>query len=175
MKLTLPQLTVLAQKHGFPDPALAAAIAMAESNGGDPNALHYSLNQRILPQGTMAENSVGLWQINKVKSEACVWNEFTSMWDCPATKYASWNLTDPDVNAQAAYEITQGGTNWRGPYYSTVVKYRSYLPYYHPSGSGFSRVTPPTTPPSSAPAVLGAAFLAFVAVVLADEARARFA
>ena len=40
---------------------------------------------------------------------------------------------------------------------------------------GFSRITPPASPPSGAPAVLGAAFLAFVAVVLADEARARFA
>ncbi len=172
MKLTLPQLTVLAQKHGFPDPALAAAIAMAES-GGDPNALHYSLNQRILPQGTMAENSVGLWQINKVKSEACVWNESMSMWDCPATKYASWNLTDPDVNAQAAYEITQRGTNWRGPYYSTVVKYRSYLPYYHPA-SDFPGITPPTERDRSAPVVLAAVALAAFAGYAASERR-RFA
>ena len=31
MKLTLAELTALAAKHGFPDPALAAAIAMVES------------------------------------------------------------------------------------------------------------------------------------------------
>ena len=174
MKLTLPQLVALAQKHGFPDPELAAAIAMAESHG-DTQIPNYTLGQRVLPHGTLPENSIGLWQINKVNSQACTWNESTGMWDCPATKYASWDLTDPDVNAQAAYEITQRGTNWRGPYYSTVVTYRSYLPYYRPAASDFSQVTPPLARPSDAPvAVLGVALLAAVAGYVASE-RARFA
>jgi hypothetical protein len=174
MKLTLPQLVALAARHGFPDPELAAAIAMAES-GGETTIPHNSLRQRFLPQGTLPEKSIGLWQINTVNSQACTWNESTAMWDCTPTKYASWDLTDPDVNAQAAYEVTQGGTNWRGPYYSTVVRYQSYLQYYHPTLSDFSGVRPPVSPPSGATAVFGVALLAVIAAVAADEARARFA
>ena len=105
-------------------------------------------------------------------------------------KYDAASLLDPDYNANAAYEIynSVGGnppikrewrpwsTAWEHPYYAGYLgALAPFKRYYHPSGSGFSRVTPPTTPPSSAPAVLGAAFLAFVAVVLADEARARYA
>ena len=33
MKLSVDQLTDLARRHGFPDPAFAAAVAMAESTG----------------------------------------------------------------------------------------------------------------------------------------------
>ena len=50
--LTLQQLQQLAASVGFPDPALAAAIAMAES-GGNPNAY-------------TTEGSYGLFQIDVV-------------------------------------------------------------------------------------------------------------
>lgn len=96
MSLTLEELVALAQKHGFPDPQLAAAVAWAESRG-NPNALHDTSQQTDFPPGIGPERSIGLWQISTIANP----------------RYASWALTDPDTNAQAAYEISNRGTNWR--------------------------------------------------------------
>jgi hypothetical protein len=82
--MTLDALRALAASVGFPNPALAAAVAMAES-GGDPNA--------VGDDGT----SLGLWQIH-----------------LPAhPEFASENLFDPVTNARAALAISHGGATWQ--------------------------------------------------------------
>jgi Lysozyme like domain len=83
--LTLAQIQALAASVGFPDPALAAAVAMAES-AGNPNAYN-------------TEGSYGLWQIDIVYN----------------TQYASNPsvLFDPVTNAKAAYAISSKGTNFK--------------------------------------------------------------
>lgn len=83
--LSLTQLQALASSVGFPDPNLAAAVAMAES-GGNPDILG------DLTLGT----SVGLWQINLAAHPS----------------YTQTELTDPTANAQAALAISSNGTNW---------------------------------------------------------------
>lgn len=82
----LPREAVLAiaTLAGFPDPKLAAAIAMAES-GGVPNAIARSSR----------EFSVGLWQINT-----------------KVHPYTPAQMAEPMQNAEAAYKISKGGTNW---------------------------------------------------------------
>jgi Lysozyme like domain len=104
VNLTLAQLTALAATVGFPNPPLAAAIAMAES-GGNPGAIG-DLN--ISPGG-----SVGLWQINLAAHPS----------------YTADQLTDPTANAQAAFAISSAGTNWR-PW--TTYMTGAYKKYYHP-------------------------------------------
>lgn len=81
--MTLQQLRELAAQVGFPNPSLAAAIAMAESSG-NPLA--------VGDGGT----SFGLWQIHVP--------------DHP--EYHASSLGDPLYNAQAAYAISRGGSNW---------------------------------------------------------------
>lgn len=86
--LTLEQLQELAATVGFPDPNLAAAVAMAES-GGDPAAYG----------DAQYGGSYGLWQIN-----------------LPAHPEYSGDpsvLYDPTTNAQAAFKISSSGTNWK--------------------------------------------------------------
>jgi hypothetical protein len=83
--MNLQQLQQLATSVGFPDPGLAAAVAMAES-GGDPSAYG----------DAQYGGSVGLWQIN-----------------LPAhPEYTAAELDDPTTNARAVYAISSGGTNW---------------------------------------------------------------
>lgn len=110
--LTLQQLQQLAASVGFPDPALAAAIAMAES-GGNPNAYN-------------TEGSYGLFQIDVVYNP----------------KYASNPsvLFDPKTNAKAAYAIWKqaGGftpwTTYRCPCNITpCVGTPCYKKWYQPS------------------------------------------
>lgn len=84
--LTRQALLNLAKQTGFPDPKLAAAIAMAES-GGVTGAV--ARNSR--------EYSVGLWQIN-VRAHP---------------QYSDLEMKDPIKNALAAYNISRGGTNWK--------------------------------------------------------------
>jgi Lysozyme like domain len=81
---TKQALMSLAARHGFPDPLLAAAIALAES-GGVPGAL-----------GDNRE-SVGLWQIHMPS-----WPQFN--YD---------DMRDPEKNAAAAMVISKQGTDWR--------------------------------------------------------------
>jgi Lysozyme like domain len=122
VRLSLSQLVALATKHGFADPELAAAIAMAES-GGDTGIPNDTRQRTDLPAGIMQEDSVGLWQINRISSPSSA-----------PTKYASWDLADPDVNAQAAFEISSGGTRWI-PGWTTTVRNGSYKKFYLGSGS----------------------------------------
>ena len=65
---------------------IALAIAMAES-GLNVNA-----------HNDRGEDSRGIWQINVGPGA----NE----------QYADWNLYDPEINAQAAYEVSSSGTYW---------------------------------------------------------------
>lgn len=117
VRLTRAQLEDLARDVGFPDPAFAANIAMRES-GGDPNAIldTRGVPKSKLPPGTTNEHSIGLWQINVL-----AW-----------PKYSVADLLDPRRNAEAAFEISKKGTDWR--------------PWSTAKGS-----TPPKPPPSKPP------------------------
>ena len=88
----------LAAAAGFPNPELAAAIAMAES-GGDANAI-----------GDFG-HSFGLWQIH-----------------APAhPQFSSSALLDPRVNAKAAFDVSKGGTDWSPWTCFKNGAYRKYL------------------------------------------------
>jgi Lysozyme like domain len=91
----------LAKTVGFPDPVLAAAIAMAES-GGNPKAV----------ADTPAELSVGLWQIN-LKAHK---------------QYTRPQMENPLLNAKAAFAISRQGKDWRpwGAY--TNGSYKRFVP-----------------------------------------------
>jgi hypothetical protein len=97
-QLTRQAVLAIAKHVGFPDPKLAAAIALAES-GGVPNALNRSSR----------EVSVGLWQINTLKHP-----------------YTADNMRDPIKNARAAYTISRGGTNWSAWPTFTKGRYRQF-------------------------------------------------
>ena len=84
--LTLAEMRQLAVETGFPDPDLAAAVAMAESGG---RAV------LIVPE-PHGGPSYGLWQIHQT--------------DHP--QYNPSALLDPRYNARAAFEISKGGTVW---------------------------------------------------------------
>lgn len=101
--MTLGQLRDLAVVVGFPDPDLAAAIAMAESSG---NPLAVNLGTPANP-----EHSVGLWQINVLAHP-----EFDPV-----------SLGDPLTNAHAAMTLSHGGANW-APWstFTTTDPSRSY-------------------------------------------------
>lgn len=88
----------LAAHAGFPDPRMAAAIALAES-GGVPNALGDG--------GT----SVGLWQIHLPS-----WPQYTHD-----------DMRDPVKNAAAAFRISRNGTDWRHWSTFKTGRYRSFL------------------------------------------------
>ena len=83
---------------------LSIAIALAES-GGNINA-HNPGNGR-----NDIENSYGLWQINILAHPS----------------YSAARLLTPAYNAQAAYDISSGGSNWNpwGTY--TSGAYRSHM------------------------------------------------
>lgn len=88
MIYSLAQLQALAASVGFPDPALAAAVAMAES-GGNPNAYG----------DAQYGGSYGLWQINIPSHPQFAGN--------PAVLY------NPTTNAQAAFATSSSGKNWQ--------------------------------------------------------------
>jgi len=96
--LTRQTLLQIALKAGFPDPKLAAAIALAES-GGVTGAI--MRNAR--------EYSVGLWQINTL-----------------VHPYSVDDMKDPLKNAQAALAISQRGTNWQPWAAYTSGRYRQF-------------------------------------------------
>lgn len=83
-QMTKAALMSLAARHGFPDPRLAAAIALAES-GGVPGALGDD------------RTSVGLWQIHLPS-----WPQFDHE-----------HMLNPEDNANAAFRISKRGTDWR--------------------------------------------------------------
>lgn len=87
--LTLAKLRELARAAGFPDPILAAAVAMAES-GGNARAMG------DLGLGGFGFTSFGLWQIHT-----------------PAhPQFRTVDLFDPLTNAKAALAISQNGAKW---------------------------------------------------------------
>lgn len=88
----------IAQLAGFPDPKLAAAIAMAESGGWTNNI---NSNAR--------EYSVGLWQINT-----------------KVHPYTPADMADPMKNAAAAFQISRGGTYWKPWSVFTQNKYQAH-------------------------------------------------
>jgi Lysozyme like domain len=109
--LSLAELTLLAAAAGFPDPPLAAAVAMAESSGyphaqGDPRGPFLAV-----PNGV--SQSFGLWQINS-----------------PAhPEFDPSQLLDATYNAHAAFLVSKGGrdfTPWtmyrNGQYQQFVVR-----------------------------------------------------
>lgn len=100
--MNITQLQDLASSVGFPDPSLAAAVAMAES-GGNPD---------VVGDLTLGR-SVGLWQIN-LRAHP---------------DYTEDDLKDPTTNAQAAFAISSGGTNWQ-PW--TTYRTGAYLQYVQP-------------------------------------------
>jgi hypothetical protein len=81
--MSVAELRTLAASVGFPDPVLAAAVAMAES-GGHPLAVGDN------------STSFGLWQIH-VPSHP----EFDAV-----------HLGDAHYNAVAAFAISRQGTDW---------------------------------------------------------------
>ncbi len=83
-KKTLDEIELLARAVGFPDPELAAAIALAESSG-DASAIGDG------------GKSVGLWQINTAAHP----------------EFQRSDLVDPTFNAQAALGISKRGTDWK--------------------------------------------------------------
>jgi soluble lytic murein transglycosylase-like protein len=108
-KPSLGQIATAAKNAGFTgdDLAIAIAIAYAES-GGNPNAVG---DQNLAPD---RGPSIGLWQIN-IGSAA-------------HPEYASVDLTDPQTNANAAFDVyKQAGNSFRP--WSTFLtgKYEAYL------------------------------------------------
>jgi Lysozyme like domain len=82
---------------------LAIAIALAESGG--------NINAHNPGSRTDIENSYGLWQINILAHPS----------------YSAARLLTPAYNAQAAYDISSGGSNWNpwGTY--TSGAYRAHM------------------------------------------------
>ncbi len=80
--LTLAEMRALAVQTGFPDPDLAAAVAMAESGGK---------SSVVGPTG-----DYGLWQVHQAAHP----------------QFSRAGLLDPTYNAQAAFAISKGGTDW---------------------------------------------------------------
>ena len=137
MNYSLQQLQALAASVGFPDPNLAAAVAMAESGGnacaqGDPNigAGGYQCGG---PNGT--STSFGLWQVNTTFNP----------------QYDAASLLGGPYNARAAYAISNGGANWN-PW--TTYRTGAFKRWYTP---------PPVTVPASGGGS-GAAVLVAIAV-----------
>lgn len=98
------------QAGGNPSAApIAAAVALAES-GGNPSSYN----------GTGADNSYGLWQINMIGSLGPARRQQFGLQN-------SSQLFDPLTNAKAAVAISNNGANW-GPWTTfTSGAYKKYL------------------------------------------------
>jgi hypothetical protein len=135
MVLTLEAIRTLAASVGFPDPDLAAAVAMAESQG-DPCANGDPKNPSDCGQ-SYTSTSFGLWQIH-----------------VPAHRqYDPQLLKTPSYNAQAAFAVSLRGTDWRPWTQFTNGKYRQF----------YTPAAPATA--SAAPGFAGLFFGAVVATV----------
>jgi hypothetical protein len=176
--LSASQLRDLAASVGFPDPTLAAAVAMGESYGHS-DAENFVTPSQAAARGQGPEWSLGIWQINNCTH----WSGDA----CASQTYDKASLLDPTFNARVAFSLSQGGANWRpwGAY--TNGSYRQFLPAsyvpYIPQAPTPGRPTPPprpviapTTPPSGGPAVLaalGVVALTAAAGLVAREALTR--
>jgi Lysozyme like domain len=94
----LQQLAELASAAGFPQPALAASVAMAES-GGNPNAVNQDSN---------GSHDTGLWQINSVHG------------------YSDSQLKEPYYNVSAAKAVFDS-SGWGAWSTYTSGAYKQYL------------------------------------------------
>jgi hypothetical protein len=99
-RMTYEQLSALAASIGFPDPATAAAVAMAESSGV------------VAAQGDSG-NSLGLWQINLPSHP-----EYN----------AELLLRSAEYNARAAFAISKSGTDWTPWTQFRNGAYKRYMP-----------------------------------------------
>jgi Lysozyme like domain len=90
--MTIDELRALAKAIGFPDPTLAAAVAMAES-GGNPFAVRIVTDPK---PGWTVERSFGLWQINTLAHP----------------QFDETQLLSASYNAHAALLVSQSGKNW---------------------------------------------------------------
>lgn len=97
-RLSKEELRELAQRAGFSDPNVAAAVAMAESSG-NPDA-----------RGDGGK-SIGLWQIHMPSHPS----------------YSLAQLLEPDGNANAAHAISSGGSNWGAWTTFRSGAYRAFL------------------------------------------------
>lgn len=123
-RFSLDELRQLAEQAGFPDPSLAAAVAMAES-GGYAGA--------VGDQGT----SFGLWQIHVPAH--------------PEYKGKETLLADPTFNAGAAMAISQRGTNWSPWTTYKTGAYQRWMP--SPPVAGAAQLAPaPAAAPEPEPA-----------------------
>jgi hypothetical protein len=104
-------LKKLATATGFPDPVLAAAIAMAESRG-NATKLTVSKGGTGAPGYRGAERSVGLWQINMLAHP-----QYSEAW-----------LKVPANNAKAALAVSHGGKDWRPWSAYTNGRYKEFVP-----------------------------------------------
>jgi hypothetical protein len=91
------QLMSLAASVGFPDPNMAAAIALAESSGR-ANATNRNTDGSI---------DRGLWEINSI--------------------HGPLSVLDPRRNAESAYKISSGGRNWNPWVTYQNGAYKQYL------------------------------------------------
>ena len=89
---TLAELRALAAQVGFPDPILAAAVAMAES-GGWEGARHIVTAPKA---GNLPERSFGLWQVNALAHP----------------EFDEGRLASAEYNARATLLISKSGTDW---------------------------------------------------------------
>jgi hypothetical protein len=97
--MTLAQLLELARSVGFPDPALAAAVAMAESSG---NA--YAVGD--------AGTSFGLWQVHAPSHP----------------EFDAGRLLDATYNAHAALLVSKSGADWSPWTMFRNGRYKAFLP-----------------------------------------------
>ena len=105
--MNLADLRALAKAVGFPDPVLAAAVAMAESKG-DPFATNLSSG---IPGKTLPERSFGLWQVNVLAHP----------------EFDEKELFGASYNAHAALLISKSGTDWSHWSTYTDGTYRQYM------------------------------------------------
>lgn len=138
---TIEQLVWLAAGAGFPDPAMAAAIAMAESQclSSDTSLCPGQCGQGFADDGAIGDTgpnvqgpSKGLWQIDVA---------FHPDLD------SGGNLLDPNYNAQAAYQVwlkaPNGGQNF-GPW--STFNNGNYKAFYDPSLNSSTGNPPPGFP-----------------------------
>ena len=134
-ELTAGEIYGVARGAGFsPDQAVTfTAIALAESSG------------RTDALASKGEHSIGLWQVNVAAS----------------VRRNTWgDLTDPAVNARAAYEISRSGTSlqpWTVTHArnaGTARDYRRYLDEAQAARASSTATSPASDaqPPTDAPA-----------------------
>lgn len=118
-KLNKRELVALARKHNFPDPNLAAAVALAESGGEIGQISH---------NPSPPSDDLGLWQINDRSHPDWAGTEGVGSNQPGRSGSKRRRLTtEPDYNARAAYAISNGGKSWSPWVAYTNGNYRQFL------------------------------------------------